>query len=108
MPSHEDIQSTEEISMQLKTSSSFLDSKVILDLSFSKNRAWFQTMGPRSAIDKLNDSLNFYKHYNDDFLSRSIFLTIELASYVFNLPMEGDISCDMATLKALEKVLGIP
>lgn len=120
----EDTTSVEEI-MQRPTftqeetasSSLFMDSKVILDLNNSKNRVWLQTMGLleyaslpwESWRGNVQAKIQFKFFQNTDgFIAPGVFLSEEVVSYVFNLPMEGDTKFDRVPVKALEQEFGIP
>ena len=124
LPSDDDAQSIEEITQRsssasavVAASSIFTDSKVILDLTNSKNRVWLQTIG---LLDfallpweswKCNAQAMYQFRFlqsTDGFLAPNVFLSAELISYVFNLPMERETEFEKVSVRVLEKEFGIP
>lgn len=99
------------------SSSMFMDSKVILDMKNLKTRAWLQTMGlldfaslPWEHWKCNSQALQQFRFLqtSDGFVQPSVFLSVELVSYLFCLPMEGETKFEKTPLKVLEKQFGVP
>lgn len=118
-PSDDDAMSIEEVTRGPSSSAAvaaassvFMDSKVILDLTSVKNRAWLQIVGlldyamlPWEDWKCNAQAMHQFKFLqnNDGFVRPNLFLSVELVSYIFSLPIEGETKFDKAPVKGQKK-----
>ena len=124
LPSEEEnISSDEEVvPKQLTTglpvsSSIFIDSRLNLDFSIPKIKSWltqahlfdFATLpwedwkGNSKALEQFR-----FIQLNNGFLYPGVYLSVELVSHVFRLPMEGEKRFERSPINALEQDFGVP